>query len=122
MMTDKLVKSWLPSLATFCMLFALFIGGAQEGAGSLFPSPWDKLAHIVFFFCLTIFLSAGFNLSIVTTVILALLVGALDEFHQIILPGRFAGVDDWLADVFGIMLAVGFIIFKIKRDFCTKQV
>jgi VanZ family protein len=98
------------------MLAALFIGGSQNGAGSLFPNPWDKLAHIVFFFCFTIFLSAGFNLSIVTTVILALLIGALDEFHQILLPNRFAGVDDWLADVFGVVLAVGFILSRIKMN------
>jgi hypothetical protein len=32
------------------------------------------------------------------------------------LPNRFAGVDDWLADVFGVVLAVGFILSRIKMN------
>lgn len=109
---NRFVKSWLPSLAAFCMLVALFIGGAQSGVGSLFTAPWDKLAHIVFFFSLTLFLSGGFNFGIATTAILALLIGMLDELHQAWLPGRFPGLDDWLADVVGVILAIGLICFR----------
>lgn len=115
MMGAQSMRHWFPALAAFCMLLALFVGGAQDGAGSLFQDPWDKLAHIVFFFCLTILLFAGFNFSIVTTSILALLIGIADEFHQIFLPGRFAGVDDWFADVIGVMLAAGFIFLRWRR-------
>ncbi|MFA7349585.1 MAG: VanZ family protein [Methylotenera sp.] len=111
----QLIKGWLPTLAFCCMLAALFIGGAQSGAGALFPNPWDKLAHVVFFFSLTLFLSSGFNFSAVTTAILSLLIGMLDELHQVWLPGRFAGFDDWLADVVGVVLAIG-VIYLRKRS------
>lgn len=106
------IKGWLPVIAFFCMLAALFIGGAQNGAGSLFPNPWDKLAHVVFFFMLTLFFLSGFNFSTFVTAVLALLIGVLDELHQVWLPGRFAGLDDWLADVVGVGLAICVIYFK----------
>jgi VanZ family protein len=112
---NQLVKSWLFTLAALFMLAALFVGGAQSGAGSLFVAPWDKLAHIVFFFSLTLLLSGGFNFGIATTAVLALLIGALDEFHQLWLPGRFPGVGDWLADVVGVVLAIGLIVLKRRH-------
>jgi len=108
---SRLVKSWFFTLAVFCMLVALFIGGAQSGAGSLFVTPWDKLAHVVFFISLTLFLAGGFRFSIATTTVLALLIGVLDELHQVWLPGRVPGLDDWLADVVGVALAIGLIQF-----------
>lgn len=112
---NQLVKSWLLTLAALLMLAALFVGGAQSGAGSLFVAPWDKLAHIVFFFSLTLLLSGGFNFGIAATAVLALLIGALDEFHQLWLPERFPGVGDWLADVVGVVLAIGLIVLKRRH-------
>lgn len=109
---SRFVKSWLPFLAAFCMLVALFIGGAQSGAGSLFTAPWDKLAHIVFFFSLTLFLVNGLRFSVVTTTVSALLIGVLDELHQIWLPGRFPDLGDWLADIIGVGLAIGLLYFR----------
>jgi VanZ family protein len=115
MMLSRLVKSWLTTLAAFCMLAALFIGGAQHGAGSLFAAPWDKMAHIVFFFSLTLFLVSGLRFSMVTTTLSALLIGILDELHQIWLPGRVPSLDDWLADVVGVLLAIGLIYFRKRH-------
>jgi VanZ family protein len=34
-----------------------------------------------------------------------MLVSAVDEFHQVFLPGRSAGLDDWLAGGAGVLLA-----------------
>lgn len=64
------------------MLVALFVGGAQPEAAGLIPAPWDKLAHVVYFLVFTFLLLrfAGFPLALV--VVLALLVGAVDEMHQ----------------------------------------
>ena len=45
-------------------------------------------------------------------IVLVLLVGAADEFHQSFLPGRVAGWDDWLADAVGT--ALGLLRFKRK--------
>ena len=33
--------------------------------------------------------------------------GAIDEWHQMIVPGRSADVRDWLADVTGALIGVG---------------
>jgi VanZ family protein len=33
--------------------------------------------------------------------VLVALIGAADEIHQMFLPGRYAEMDDWLADVGG---------------------
>ena len=44
---------------------------------------------------------------------LTLLVGAADEIHQHFLPGRVAGLDDWLADAVGAGL--GLILVKWFR-------
>lgn len=88
------------------MLFALFIGGAQSWAVGLVPVPWDKLAHATFFFVFALLLSRFISLPIALVIVLALLVGAADEIHQSFLPGRVAGLDDWLADVVGAGLGV----------------
>lgn len=36
--------------------------------------------------------------------------GALDEFHQAFVPGRFPSWVDWLADVLGAAVAVGLVV------------
>jgi VanZ family protein len=33
--------------------------------------------------------------------------GAVDEWHQIVVPGRSADVRDWLADITGALIGVG---------------
>lgn len=41
-------------------------------------------------------------------VVLAIgVLGALDEWHQIAVPGRSADVRDWLADITGALIGVG---------------
>ena len=41
-------------------------------------------------------------------VVLAIgVLGAIDEWHQMIVPGRSADVRDWLADVTGALIGVG---------------
>lgn len=94
------------------MLLALFVGGAQPYAVGMFSTPWDKLAHVAFFFVFTLLLSRFIALPMALVIMLALLVGAADEVHQSMLPGRVAGWDDWLADVVGTFLGFGFVRYK----------
>lgn len=93
------------------MLLALFVGGAQPFAVGLIPVPWDKLAHAVFFFIFSFLLARFSSLPLAWVIVFALLVGAADEVHQLFLPGRSAGWDDWLADVSGACL----VLFVYKR-------
>lgn len=61
-------------------------------------------------FAFALLLSRFMSLPIVLVIALALLVGAVDEIHQSFLPGRVAGLDDWLADVVGS----GFCLIRYK--------
>jgi uncharacterized protein YfiM (DUF2279 family) len=88
----------------------LFVGGAQPVAVGLIPVPWDKLAHASVFAMLAAamgyasgwrgwpMLLAGFGY--------AMGIGVLDEWHQMHLPGRSAGLDDLAADAVGAALGV----------------
>ena len=95
------------------MLIALFVGGAQPQAAGLIPVPWDKLAHVAFFYIFTLLLLRFVEMPIALVIVLAVLVGTMDEVHQLTLPGRMAGWDDWLADVAGIGL--GLAMFKRQK-------
>lgn len=104
----------LALLVFLSMVAALFIGGAQPGAGSLFPPPWDKLVHIGYFFLLTLLLHRFIRLPVALVIALSLLLGMADEIHQSFLPGRTAAWDDFLADAIGVGLAFSGLIFKRK--------
>lgn len=86
----------------------LWFGGAQPFAAGLIPSPWDKLAHMAVFAMLAfaIALASGLRGGRMWLLALAgaLLVGMVDEWHQIRLPGRNAGWDDLAADALGAVL------------------
>ncbi|MBU1235312.1 MAG: VanZ family protein [Gammaproteobacteria bacterium] len=69
------------------------------------PPPWDKLAHVATFGTLTVLLELALRPRPWLLVLLPLLVSALDEFQQTFLPGRQAGLDDWLAGAAGVVVA-----------------
>lgn len=98
----------LTVLLALGIVFGLFVGGAQPVAVGLFPAPWDKVAHGSLFAVLAAALGQASGLRgwrmLVLAVAGALVVGILDEWHQVFLPGRKAGWDDLLADVVGGLL------------------
>jgi VanZ family protein len=71
----------------------------------LLPVPWDKVAHALVFAVLAVTIGLASGLRGWRVVLLAagaaLLIGVLDEWHQVFLPGRQAGLDDLAADVVG---------------------
>ena len=92
---------------------ALFVLGAQPFAVGLVPVPWDKLAHFTLFALLAVLggLSGGLlrvhgRSLLLLAFVVAVVVGALDEWHQAFLPGRSAGWDDFFADVLGALVGV----------------
>lgn len=81
---------------------AIFIGGEQPGAGSLFTPPWDKVVHLLVYGTIAGLAALAFPTKSLPAILLIVLsVGAADEIHQMFLPGRQAGLDDWLADLAG---------------------
>lgn len=82
----------------------------------LIPTPWDKLAHALVFAVLAIAIGAASGRQgramLVLAVGAALLVGVVDEWHQVFLPGRSAGWDDLAADGAGGILGAALLWFK----------
>lgn len=104
-------------LLTLGIMSSLFIGGTQSVAVNLIPSPWDKLAHALVFALLAWAIGVASGLPDWRRLALAffgsLLIGVLDEWHQVYLPGRQAGWPDLAADAAGSI--VGTALLAIKR-------
>jgi VanZ family protein len=105
---------WL-RVAAIALLVALvaglFVGGAQPVAVGLIPAPWDKLVHATLFLVFALLIGvAGGQMALrgagllVLAVAGATLIGAADEWHQLYLPGRSAGLDDLAADFTGALV------------------
>ena len=120
--TEPAAHWWQPASAVAAMLLVvgLLIGGAQPVAVGFVVEPWDKVLHAGVFGVLAMLLALalrgahllhgrraiGVSQALLGAALLALLVGGVDEIHQIWLPGRMAGWDDWLADATGVTLAL----------------
>jgi VanZ family protein len=97
---------WAAGVAAIAFVAGLFVGGAQPVAVGLIPAPWDKLVHLAAFGGLTVLVGLALDPPVWALAALPLLVSAADELHQATLPGRAAGLDDWLAGAVGVALAV----------------
>ena len=107
----------LALLAALVLLAAYVWGNSQPEAAGLIPAPWDKLAHLVWYAILAGLLLLGLGRRAWPWVLAGtLLFAGWDEWHQFALPGRSAGMDDWLADAFGVVTGI-LITHKIGRRF-----
>ncbi len=90
------------------LALGLLVGGEQPVAVGLIPAPWDKLAHAGVFMVLSAaigYASGWCGRSMLAVAFFgAMAIGALDEWHQMYLPGRSAGLDDLAADAVGAAL------------------
>ena len=94
-------------LGAVILVVALFWGGGQPFAVGLFPVPYDKLAHSVYFATLAVLLWFGMGGRWPVLVFLVVsAIGGLDELHQSTLPGRVADFHDYLIDT----VAAGLVI------------
>lgn len=114
-MRHRRAASWAVGLS---IVFGLFDLGAQPFAVGLIPAPWDKLAHGGVFAVLAAAIGLASGLRgwrmVLMSIAGAALLGALDEWHQVYLPGRHAGLDDPLADMVGA-LAGASLLWYCKR-------
>lgn len=102
------------TLALAMSAAVLYVGGAQPVAVGLFPAPWDKLAHLLTF--AVVGMAAGLAggmrgwRRVMCCVAGALLVGGMDELHQMFLPGRSASWADLAADAAGGLLGAAMLV------------
>jgi VanZ family protein len=124
---QHLVNRHLPTaarLATIAIVASLFIGGQQPVAVNLISHPWDKLVHASAFALLACTIGLASNLrgrqKLVAAFFGAVLVGALDEWHQMYLPGREAGWPDFIADVIGSLFGTVFLAIFLAMK-CSRS-
>jgi VanZ family protein len=89
----------------------------------------DKFVHLTVYFAL--FLSAFYSFNnqkkfnfirenvLASSLFFSVLYGALDEIHQLFVPGRSCDIYDWLADVAGVILAI--IVLLIIKKFVNNK-
>lgn len=103
----------------------LFWHGSKPYAVGIVPAPWDKGLHVVLYagFASSAWVGMGGTRWIADggAVIAAMLVGVADELVQSYLPGRVVGLDDLLADLTGVVLAVVALALHRERHRVSKR-
>ncbi|MEI7811876.1 MAG: VanZ family protein [Ignavibacteria bacterium] len=79
----------------------------------------DKIEHAVAYMILTVLLCLTYQFQgkfkmlyrspFVWTIATVALYGALDEIHQLFIPGRSCDIMDWMADITGAVLGLIFV-------------
>ncbi|MDD9974969.1 MAG: VanZ family protein [Candidatus Poribacteria bacterium] len=111
------MKYWAPPLLYMALIFG--ISSMKQPPLPMPEFEWltiDKLYHFIEYAILGGLLTRAFvkaSPSIIpsrfawhTAAVLSILYGASDEWHQTFVPGRFATVADWVADVLGSIAGV----------------
>jgi VanZ family protein len=112
-------KPWLT--AALISTTAILVLNSLPATAARVPSfsGADKIAHAVMYGAAAYSWRATFNTPVRTAtwwVLAGLAVfGAVDEVHQRWVPGRMPDLRDWLADVAGIVLALGAWYFFSRR-------
>jgi hypothetical protein len=98
-------------LCAATLVVMLFWGGSQPFAAGLFPVPYDKIAHSLYFGVLSLlfWLGTGGRWPVLLFVAVSA-IGGLDELHQATLPGRVADIYDFLFDT----AATGLVIVVLE--------
>lgn len=107
---------WLAWLLVLAIPPTLWLGGAQPIAVGLLATPWDKVAHIAVYAVLSCAIGFASRRHGAWAMAIgfagAMLVGLIDEAHQLYLPGRSADVEDLLADAVGA--ALGTVVLAVR--------
>lgn len=81
---------------------------------------WDKLGHTLVYFVLALLINRSLLLlrirknQAALLYSIVLLTAAMDEYHQVFIPGRSVSVWDFVANSFGLL--AGFGVFWISYD------
>ena len=132
-MQTRLHNFWVDQLPAMVWAILIFIASSIP-AGKM-PKldilQYDKLIHggIFFIFGLLLYrlvalrsLPANYRwIRLAVVLLVVMLYGAMDEFHQSFVPGRTVDFFDFLADTIGGILSILLLaIYSIRRDFPIK--
>ena len=85
----------------------------------------DKIEHFLAYFILSILLASTLFFQnkftilkkyyLLSTLIIASVYGAIDELHQLLVPGRSCELLDWFSDIGGVILGIIFVRTILKK-------
>lgn len=108
----KCLRSWWPALLN--MLFIFYVSslpGDVVGGLGLGKESYHINGHFLMFFVLGVTLFKATK-SFFWSALLGVLYGVFDEFHQVFVPGRSAGIFDVFVDSIGIFISLG-VLWKL---------
>lgn len=97
----RLFPLLLSALLVVALYWVLNLPGVR-----LFYEAWDKWVHASVFFVIWWLGRWSLRISCLWISLLVVLGGGMEEIHQMFQPGHVASLDDWLADVAGVSVAV----------------
>lgn len=113
----KLLR-WAPTIVwALAILFLTSIPNPQIAA----PKNSDKVLHFAVYAILGFLAGKAANLrrdqvgAILLSAACISVFGAIDEFHQRFIPGRFAALDDWVADSLGGLVGTAVAVLSTSR-------
>ncbi|MGQ0561089.1 MAG: VanZ family protein [Gemmatimonadota bacterium] len=112
-------RAYVPALLWAALL--LFIGGRSDVPTVESPLPVDKAAHFILYGVLGVLATLGWRRAgrrprLLWVLVLAAMVGVIDELQQRSVANRYPEVADWFADVFGIGTAAALILRFSKEN------
>ena len=124
----KNLKYWIPPLLYMVLIFA--ISSLEQPPLPMPEFEWltiDKLYHFIEYAILGALVAQALvkakpaivpaRLVWHVAAVFSILYGASDEWHQTFVPGRFATVADWVADVLGAIVGVlGVYLYYKKKQ------
>jgi VanZ family protein len=118
-------KIWLVYIPLVVYWLILFIATTLPAQRLPSVGFTDKVNHFIAYFVLAVLVKLTliyqrksrflFEKATVATIVICLFYGAVDELHQMLVPGRFAETLDWVADALGAFAGVLFVYFLINR-------
>jgi VanZ family protein len=98
------------------MAVALFVGAHEIGKINLVPHFFHKVEHFFYYGAMALLLAHGLGSRWWWTALIVVpMIGALDEWHQLYVPGRNSSAWDWMMDVLGAIVAVYVYYHWIRR-------
>ena len=108
---------------------AIFIASSQPALPDLPAGLTNHTGHFIGYailsaLALRAFAGAGWRgvvpVNAIKAAAFAAVYGATDELHQMFVPNRYAGLDDWIADALGAAAGVG-ILLLAKRAVLARR-
>ena len=114
----KRILRFLPAVAWASLIFLLSSQPRLPDLPLTFDGA-DKAAHALFFgiLCALVVFGVGHRgrSALIAGVVVTSCYGALDEIHQMFVPGRSPDILDWVADTTGAALAASAMRFRRPR-------